>query len=192
MYLSEKVTEVAKSLLGKSLIVRANGSLSSGMIVETEAYSGAVDRASHAYRNKLTDRTKIMYLQGGHAYVYLCYGIHNLFNIVTNHEGKPDAVLIRAIQPEKGINRMLHRRNTTRESITLTNGPGKLSMALGINRKHNGMDLTNDNIWLEDNGNNLEPNEIVNTTRIGVDYAGDDAYLPWRFYINGNRWVSKT
>lgn len=172
-------------------MVRSNGSVSGGVIVESEAYSGAVDKASHAFRNKLTNRTKTMFETGGIAYVYLCYGIHHLFNIVTNREGYADAVLIRAIQPVSGIKSILKRRNASKDSITLTNGPGKLSKALGIDMAYNGMDLLSNYIWIEDNGYEVTSDQIVVSKRVGVDYAEEDADLPWRYYIKNNNWISK-
>jgi DNA-3-methyladenine glycosylase len=190
-YLDDDVTRIARHLLGKNLMVRSNGSVSGGIIVESEAYSGAVDKASHAFKNKLTGRTKTMFEMGGKAYVYLCYGIHHLFNIVTNREGYADAVLIRAIQPVTGINSILKRRNASTESITLTNGPGKLSKALGIDLTYNGMDMLSNDIWVEDNGYKVTSKQIAVSKRVGVDYAEEDADLPWRFYIKNNDWISK-
>ena len=189
-YQGSEVTEVARLLLGKRLITRFNGLLTSGVIVETEAYSGAVDRASHAFGMKETRRTSVMFEQGGKAYVYLCYGIHHLFNIVTNTTGHPDAVLIRALQPDQGIDIQSKRRNLT--SIKkLASGPGKLSEALGIRvDTANKKILQGPEIWLEENIEVKTP-EIVETTRIGVDYAGEDKYLPWRYYIKGSEFVSR-
>ncbi len=119
-YLRDDVTKIARDLLGKNLMVRTNGSVLGGMIVESEAYCGAVDRASHAFKNKMTERTKVMFEEGGKAYVYLCYGIHHLFNIVTNIAGHPDAVLIRAIQPISGINNARQSAKISKDPITLT------------------------------------------------------------------------
>jgi len=190
-YLRDDVTTIAKDLLGKNLMVRSGGNVSGGVIVESEAYSGAIDKASHAFRNKRTERTKVMFQTGGRAYVYLCYGIHHLFNVVTNVKGYADAVLIRALQPLNGIDSALQKGKTSKDSITLTNGPGKLSSTLGINLRHNGMDLLGDKIWIEDGGHQVASNQIVVTKRVGVDYAEEDADLPWRFYINNNNWISK-
>ena len=190
-YIRDDVTQVARELLGKNLMVNLNGSIAGGQIVESEAYCGAMDRASHAYKNKLTPRTQTMFLTGGIAYVYLCYGIHSLFNIVTNMEGKPDAVLIRAVKPIKGVDSMKKRRNDPHNSINLTNGPGKLSQALGIDLGHDGMDLLGNKIWIEEGDSKITSNRIVVSKRIGVDYAGEDANLPWRFYIQDCDWVSK-
>ena len=162
------------------------------MIVETEAYSGAVDKASHAYKNKMTKRTRVMFKEGGIAYVYLCYGIHHLFNVVTNLEGHPDAVLIRAIQPLDWIlnpGTILRKRSAV--SVTLSNGPGKLTKAMKIDLRHNGLDLTGDEIWIENGESPLTKESIVSSKRIGVDYAGEDANLDWRFYIKDNPWISR-
>ena len=190
-YLGDDVTQIARDLLGKNLIVRSAGDISGGMIVETEAYCGAVDRASHAFKNKMTGRTKVMFEKGGMAYVYLCYGIHHLFNIVTNAEGSPDAVLVRAVQPLNALSSVMLSGKALRESTTSTNGPGKLTRALGIDIGNNGMDLTGDNIWIEDSGYQVASSQIILTKRVGVGYAGDDADLPWRFYIKDNNWISK-
>jgi len=190
-YRDPDVTRVAKRLLGKLIYTNIGNKLTGGRIVEVEAYCGAVDRASHAYKNKLTERTKTMFEDGGICYVYLCYGIHNLFNIVTNTRGKADAVLVRAVEPVHGIDYMMQRRHLKQGSIDLTSGPGKLTQALGIERRHNGLDLTGNEIWIEKNNKKSTMEVVEITPRIGVDYAGPDAILPWRFYIRGNKWVSK-
>ncbi|MCH8232400.1 MAG: DNA-3-methyladenine glycosylase [Bacteroidetes bacterium] len=190
-YLRPDVAEIARDLLGKSLFTNTNGVVTGGMIVEAEAYCGATDRASHAYMNKRTCRTKVMFGTGGSAYVYLCYGIHCLFNIVTNNEGHADAVLIRAMEPTHGLDVIRMRRNLDNGYVNLTSGPGKLTKALGIDLKHNGVDLTQDQVWIEENGVAFSSDQIVSTTRIGVEYSGIDAFLPWRYYIKNNKWVSK-
>ncbi|NDK56114.1 DNA-3-methyladenine glycosylase [Pontibacter fetidus] len=190
-YTRPDVVHVAQELLGKYLYTAIDGMLTGGMIVETEAYSGENDRACHAHLNRRTARTEIMYHEGGVAYVYLVYGIYNLFNIITNVEGKADAVLIRAIAPEIGTEEMLLRRNMPTIKPNLTAGPGVLSIALGIKRKHYGEDLTGNTIWLEDKGITIPEEEIMAVPRVGIDYAGDDALLPWRFYVKGSKWVSK-
>ena len=190
-YTRPNVVQIAQELLGKYLYTAVDGMLTGGMIVETEAYSGENDRACHAHMNRRTARTEIMYHEGGIAYVYLVYGIYNLFNIITNVEGKADAVLIRAIEPEIGTEEMLLRRNMPTIKPNLTAGPGVMSIALGVNRKHYGEDLTGNTIWLEDKGITLPEDNIMTVPRVGIDYAGDDALLPWRFYIKGNKWVSR-
>ena len=185
-YLRSDVVEIAKDLLGKSLISNVDGKLTVGTIVETEAYCGRNDKACHAF-GKRTPRTEVMYGVGGHAYVYLCYGIHHLFNVVTNEEGLADAVLIRALEPLYGIEEMKSRRAL--DSISrLSSGPGTLSESLGIKSAMTGIDLLGDTIWITNGMNNIEIEEDV---RIGVDYAGEDALKPWRFFIRGNAYVSK-
>ena len=182
--------ELAKDILGKKLVTKVDNQTTSGIIVESEAYLGVSDRASHAFDNKLTSRTSTMYEEGGISYIYLCYGMHSLFNIVTNNKGIPEAILIRAIEPIDGISIMCKRRNMEEKSYNLTNGPGKLSQALGITKKLNGHSLYGDDIWIEDIKISLKNNNILSSPRIGVDYAGTDAKLPYRFYIKNNKWVS--
>lgn len=189
-YQQQDVVMVARQLLGKQLTTRFNDIITAGIIVETEAYAGVTDRASHAFGGRRTPRTEIMYAPGGVAYVYLCYGIHHLFNVVTSMAGVPHAVLIRAIEPVIGIDTMLHRCGKAVLSAKLTAGPGNLSRALGIDRLHTGEHLEGEQIWIEDVGYQLAATEIVSTTRVGVHYARQDAYLPYRFYIRGNPWVS--
>lgn len=190
-YTRPDVVQIAQELLGKHIYTTIDGMLTGGMIVETEAYSGENDRACHAHLGRRTNRTEIMYHEGGVAYVYLVYGIYNLFNIITNTKGKADAVLIRAIQPEIGTEEMLLRRNMPTIKPKLTAGPGVMSIALGINRKHYGENLTGNTIWLEDKGITIPEENIMTVPRVGIDYAGDDALLPWRFYIKGSKWVSR-
>ncbi len=161
------------------------------MITETEAYKGQVDKASHAHNGRRTPRTEIMYSTGGTAYIYLCYGIHHLFNVVTNEKEIPHAVLIRAIEPVEGIEWMLKRRNKKMVNYTLTCGPGALSQALGIHINQTGEDLLGNNIWIEDRGVTVKKSEIISSTRVGVDYAGSHAGWKYRFYIKGNDWISK-
>jgi len=185
------VLKISKNLIGKNIITNINNNITSGMIVETEAYAGIYDKASHAYKNKRTNRTEIMYKKGGICYVYLCYGMHYLMNIVTADENIPHAVLIRAIEPKNGIDIMLKRRKLKKVSCNLTNGPGKLSQALAIDQKLNGELLDGENIWIEDSKVNIDEKDILSSPRIGVDYAKEDASLPYRFYIK-NKWVSKT
>lgn len=180
-YLRDDVVLIAKELLGKVLFTRFNGSLCGGIITETEAYAGIHDKASHAYKGRRSDRTEIMYNRGGTAYVYLCYGVHSLFNVVTNKRDIPDAVLIRGISPVTGIDTMLQRTGKKCAGTDFTTGPGKVSKALGIHYSHTGTDLCGKTIWLEDTGIAAAENEIFTGTRIGVDYAGDDALLPYRF-----------
>ena len=189
-YMNPDVAGIAKDLLGKLLWSNIGNKLTAGIIVETEAYCGATDRACHAYPDKRTKRTEVMYKSGGLAYVYLVYGMHHLFNIVTNTVGKADAVLIRAIEPIEGLEIMKLRRGIDNNNKLLTGGPARLTQALGITVTNNKTNLQGDKIWLS-KGNDIGDERVVATTRIGVDYAGEDAQLPWRFYIKGNKFVSK-
>lgn len=189
-YTQKDVVRISQCLLGKHLVTRFDNTLTGGIIVETEAYAGPEDRASHAFNNRRTARTEIMYRQGGTAYVYLCYGMHHLFNVVTNIIDVPHAILIRAIEPIIGIETMLKRRNKSKLDKTLTSGPGALSQALGINVSHTGIDLTGKLIWIEDRDRYVSSDDISSSPRIGVSYAGKDALKPWRFFIKNNQWVS--
>lgn len=189
--------DVAKDLLGKTLVHYINGERLAGKIVETEAYVGAIDKAAHSYNYKKTKRNRAMFGPPGHAYVYIIYGMHNCLNTVTQKEGEPAGVLIRAIEPLEGIEIMAYNRYdkptedlTKRQIINLTSGPGKLSMAMGITRADNERDLCGDVLWLEEPA---EDNsfEIVTTTRVNIDYAEEAVDFPWRFYIKDNPFVSK-
>lgn len=188
-YTREDVLQLSKELLGKVLVTYIEGMYTSGMITETEAYQAPEDKASHAYNNKRTPRTEVFYNTGGIGYVYLCYGIHNLFNVVTNEESIPHAILIRSIEPIDGIDEMMVRRKKIKYDKTLTTGPGALSQALGINKLHNRISLTGDTVWIEDR--NIQVKQIRSTTRVGIDYAEEYKEKPWRYYIEGNKWVSK-
>jgi len=184
------VVLIAKELLGKILVTKFDGIITAGRIVETEAYNGAVDKASHAYNNRRTNRTEVMFAHGSTAYVYLCYGIHHLFNVVTNVKNTPHAILIRALEPLIGIDEMLRRTNKEKLDFTLTKGPGNVSKALGIATHHSNTSLLEDQIFIVDDGSKLKKSEIISTPRIGVDYAGEDALLPYRFVVQGNKYVS--
>ncbi|MDH4223426.1 MAG: DNA-3-methyladenine glycosylase [candidate division Zixibacteria bacterium] len=176
--------EVAKELLGKYLVIKRNGKILSGKIVETEAYIGPDDPASHAYRG-ITPRNKIMFGKPGYAYVYFTYGMHHCLNFVTEKAGFPAAVLIRALEPEEGIEIMkMKRKNSKMEE--LTSGPGKLCMAMGINRTLNGADLCGKIIFIEDRGAKI--GTIVSTNRIGINLGKK---RKWRFYVEGNRYISR-
>src|SRR6202012_2332442 len=190
-YTHSNVVQISRDLLGKYLFTSINGVKTGGFIVETEAYNGIIDRASHAFGNRNTPRTSTMFRQGGIAYVYLCYGIHEMFNIVTSVEGQPHAILIRAIEPTEGINEMLLRRGMPALKPNITSGPGSVAKALGISRAINAISLQSDTLWLEDNGLIFNDEQIASVPRVGVDYAGDDALLPYRFYVRGNKYVSK-
>lgn len=189
-YVREDVLEVAKELLGKILVTNFDGQLTSARIVETEAYAGVIDKASHAWNGRRTNRTEIMYAPGGTAYVYLCYGIHHLFNVVTNKTDIPHAILIRGAEPLKGIDIMLRRSGKKNADYTLTRGPGNVAKALGIFTKHSGLSLLNDEIYIANDGYKLSETIITATPRIGVDYAGEDAQLPYRFIISDSKYVS--
>ena len=181
-YLRDDVVTIAKELLGKYLFTQIDDDpVTGGMIIETEAYRGPEDRASHAYGNRRTKRTEVMFHDGGTAYVYLCYGIHHLLNVVTHTANHPHAVLIRAIQPLEGIETMLRRRHKKQLDKTLTSGPGSLCQALGITLKHNGLPFDRPPLWIEDRNISIET--FHSGPRIGVDYAGEDALLPWRFWM---------
>lgn len=190
-YQQEHVVDLATQLLGKHLFTRIDGRVTGGIIVETEAYNGITDKASHAYGNRFTPRTAPMYKEGGITYVYLCYGIHHLLNVVTGVKGNPQAVLIRGLEPIVGVNIMLERRGMLKLAPRITAGPGSVAKALGIDKQLNEKDLLGDEIWIEDNDIRIKADSIVASPRVGVDYAEDHALLPWRFYLKGNLYVSK-
>jgi len=189
-YRRENVLQIAEELMGKLLISKIDGITTSGRIIECEAYAGVPDKASHAFGGRRTNRNEIMYAEGGIAYVYLCYGIHHLFNVVTNSKDIPHAILIRSLEPVKGIKDMLLRTGKKQLDNTLTRGPGNVSKALGIHTTDSGISLKGNNIFLADDGFAYPGNGIFTSPRIGVDYAGKDALLPYRFYIKGNPFVS--
>ena len=185
-YQREDVLSISRELLGKVLCTNFQGKLTSGIVVETEAYAGITDRASHAYGGRRTKRTEIMYAPGGIAYVYLCYGIHHLFNVITNLKGIPHAVLIRAIEPKEGLETMLMRRKKEKSESNITAGPGSLTQAMGITTQHSGISLLGNRIWIEVNGTNYNNEDIIAECRVGIQYAGEDAANPWRFRIRKN------
>jgi DNA-3-methyladenine glycosylase len=191
-YMSDQVLELARHLLGKVLHTCIEERHTAARIVETEAYAGICDRASHAYNGRRTLRNEMMYAKGGTAYVYLCYGIHHLFNIVTNHQDIPHAILIRAAEPILGTREMAIRRNMPATAFNLTKGPGALSQALGITTAYNGTVLSGNKIWLADDGLKIPDQEISVSPRIGVESAGPDALLPYRFFVTNSRFVSAT
>jgi len=190
-YTHNDVLSITRNLLGKYLFTKIDGILTGGYIVEAEAYNGIIDKASHSYGGRQTPRTQTMYMQGGVSYVYLCYGIHEMFNIVTSTEGEPHAILIRAIVPTEGIPEMLLRRNMPVLKNNITMGPGSVAQALGISRKTNTVDLTGDVIWLEDHGLTFTNDQIKAVPRVGVAYAAEDALLPYRFFVKDCKYVSK-
>jgi DNA-3-methyladenine glycosylase len=190
-YHNPDVVALSRDLIGKYLFTSIDGEITGGYIIETEAYAGLIDRASHSFGGKVTPRTKTLYMQGGVSYVYLCYGIHEMFNIVTSVEGQPHAILIRAIQPTHGLDIMMLRRGMEAVKPNITKGPGSVAKALGISRKINALSMLSDTIWIEDRGLTFPDAEVVAGPRIGVNYAGEDALLPYRFYVKGNIYVSK-
>ena len=182
---SDDVVFLARDLIGKVLYSNIGGRLTAGIITETEAYAGVTDRASHAYNGRRTKRTEVMYLKGGVTYVYLCYGMHNLLNFVTGGAGTPHAVLIRGIYPTAGIPEIRKRRKNNKISVELlANGPGKVSNALGITTAHNALPLDGPLIWVEANSMPIGETTILAGPRIGIDYAGEDAHLPYRFLLD--------
>jgi DNA-3-methyladenine glycosylase len=189
-YERANVVRIARELLGKSLFTNIDGAVTGGMIVETEAYSWK-ERGCHAFNARKTARNAVMFGPGGHAYVYMCYGIHFLFNVVTNTTDTADAVLVRALEPHTGVDIMQQRRGKLANRYHLTSGPGKLTRALGIDKQWNGRSLLADDVWISDIGIRVSNSNIVASPRIGIDYAGEDAALPWRFTIKANPWVSK-
>ena len=188
-YMRDAVT-VGKDILGKIIVKKtADGRIMSGRITEVEAYMGTTDKASHSYGGRRTKRTEVMYKEGGYSYVFLIYGMYECFNVIAGREGDPQAVLIRGVEPLENKNLMWEKRKVKKEK-DISNGPGKLTKALGITREDNGADLTEgENLWLEDDGYKVK--DIVETTRIGIDYAEEDVLKPWRFYIKDSIFVSK-
>jgi DNA-3-methyladenine glycosylase len=183
-YRHHNVVELARDLIGKTICTKINGKKTCGIITETEAYAGVTDRAAHSFGGRRTRRTEVMYSHGGVSYVYLCYGIHHLLNIVTNQKDVPEAVLIRAIYPTEGLGEILKRRNAASFTRQLCVGPGKVSAALGVNLLHNNLPLTGKTIWLKDEKIKFDRSKIKSGPRIGVEYAGEDARLPYRFWID--------
>ena len=185
-YQRKDVLVIARELLGKLLVTDLEGEHCAGRIVEVEAYNGIVDKASHAWGGRRTARTEVMYAPGGVAYVYLCYGIHHLFNVVTNAGDIPHAVLIRALEPLQGIDFMLKRMGKKKPDHRLTRGPGNVAKAMGITTAMTGVSLHSKDIFIADDGYRIAETAIMAGPRIGVDYAGEDAFLPYRFYIKGH------
>lgn len=190
-YLNEDVISLAKDLLGKVLYTKIEGEITAGVITETEAYFGIKDKASHVFGSRRTARTETMFAQGGIAYVYLCYGIHNLFNVVTSPKDNPNAVLVRSIEPLIGVEIIEERRSMPRTKAAISAGPGSAAKALGIDRTFNAKDLSGDEIWIEDHQIYFNPDQISISPRVGVAYAQEHALLPLRFFVKGNKYVSK-
>lgn len=189
-YEGANVVLIARKLIGKIIVTNFNGLITSARIVETEAYIGLTDRASHSFGGKRTARNEHMYATAGTAYVYICYGMHHLFNIVSNAKDIPDAVLIRAVEPVAGIDIMLKRTGKLKLDNTLTKGPGNVSKALGVSKGHSGINLIKNEIYIADDGYEIKETAIGISKRIGIDSSGDAALLPYRFYIKGNKFVS--
>ena len=189
-YTREDTLQIAQDLLGKTLVVpTADGARVSGIIVETEAYLGIKDKAAHSYGNRRTKRTETMFAVGGTVYIFFVYGMYFQFNVVAGELGAPHAVLIRAVEPVEGIELMRERRGRMKDN-NLTSGPGKLCIALGIDKTFNDEDLLGRRVWLED-GEKITSNKIACGKRVGIDYAEEDAEKPWRFWVNNNLFVSR-
>lgn len=189
-YNRDNVVQIAKELVGKILVTNFEGVLTSGRIVETEAYVGIADKASHSYKGRRTPRNEHMYAQGGTAYIYVCYGIHQMFNVVTNKTNVPDAILVRALEPMQGITAMLKRTNKPVPGYSLAKGPGNVGKALGFQKRYSGSSLTSEEMFIAADEFIVTDDNVGTSTRIGVNYAAEDALLPYRFYLKGNKYVS--
>ncbi len=188
-YLRKDVVQIARELIGKILVTNWNGEKTSGRIVETEAYEGEIDRASHASKGR-TKRTEVIFGEGGKAYVYLCYGLHQMFNIITNKAATPHAILIRAVEPIDGVDIMLRRTGKKKLDQTLTRGPGNVGKAFGFHTSHCGVSLQSDDLYIIDDGTKVKKEAIIASPRIGVDYAGEHATWHYRFFLKDNKYVS--
>jgi len=190
-YSRKNVVQIAKELLGKIVLTKLNGEITSGRIVETEAYVAIVDKASHSFGGRRSAKNEHMYSEPATIYVYICYGMHQMLNVVTNKQDVPDAILIRAIEPLEGIDIMLKRRDKAKLDHTLTKGPGNVGKALGISKIHSGLNLLEEEIFIYENETTkITGDKIGISKRIGIESSGDDALLPYRFYIKGNKFVS--
>ena len=197
-FYNRDTVEVAKDLLGKILVHSVGGKITSGKIVEVEAYKGIIDKAAHTYNGRKTERVEVMYGKPGLSYVFFIYGMHYCMNVVTREEGIGEAVLIRALQPVDGMEIMSERRYNLpfeelkeKQIINLTNGPSKLCKAMDIDKRGcNGIDLCEDILFIKES--HREPFDIGISKRIGIDYAGEAKDFPWRFFIEGNKFVSKS
>lgn len=190
-YEQADVVAIARELIGKIVVTNFNGKITSGRIVETEAYVAFTDKASHAYKGRRTARNEHMYAAAGTAYIYICYGMHQMLNVVTNKKDIPDAVLIRALEPIEGIDEMLQRTGKPQLDFSLTRGPGNVGKALGIFKEHSGIHLRHDQIYIaEDKNFNMQQHDIGVSQRIGIASAEEDAILPYRFFLKGNKYVS--
>jgi len=189
-YARKDVVVIARELIGKILVTSFDGLITSGRIVETEAYVAITDKASHSFGGRRTARNEHMYAPAGTAYVYICYGLHHMMNIVTNEKNIPDAILIRAVEPIRGIDIMLQRTGKKVLDKTLTRGPGNVGKALGIFKHHSGNHLLGNEIFIAEDRIKIPAENIAISPRIGVESAGQDALLPYRFYVKGNKYVS--
>ncbi len=189
-YERNDVVKIAKELIGKIVVTAFEGLTTAGRIVETEAYIGLIDKASHSFGGKRTTRNEHMYASAATAYVYICYGMHHLFNVVTNKNDIPDAVLIRAVDPLKGVDLMLKRTGKIKSDNSLTKGPGNVSKALGISKDHSGTNLLHHEIYITEDEFIIQNKLIGTSRRIGVESSGEAALMPYRFYVKGNRFVS--
>ncbi len=190
-YTRDDTLQIARELLGKILVVpNEKGERTAGMIVETEAYLGAIDKAAHSYNNRRTKRTETMFGVGGTVYIFFIYGMYYQFNIVAGKKDVPHAILVRAVEPVENIEQMRERRGAMPDK-NLTSGPGKLCIALGIDKTFNNEDLLGDRVWLEE-GKVFTDAEIETGRRIGIDYAEEFAEKPWRFWVKNNLYVSRT
>lgn len=189
-YLREDTLTIAKELLGKFVFTQVDGIIAGGMIVETEAYLGVTDASCHSFNNRKSAKNATMYEQGGVAYMYICYGIHDMLNLVTGPAGESHVVLIRAIEPTIGIEHMMERRGNV-PLKRLTNGPGSLAKALGLNKSFDRESLTSKRLWLEDKGVIIEPSNIKETPRIGINCPEPFLSAPWRYLVSGNAFVSR-
>jgi DNA-3-methyladenine glycosylase len=190
-YLRKDVVLIARELIGKIIVSQIEGIRTAGRIVETEAYVAITDKASHSYGGKRTSRNQHMYEIGGTLYVYICYGLHQMVNIVTNEKNIPDAILLRAIEPLEGITEMTRRTGKDRNDKTITRGPGNVGKALGIFKNHSGISLSGNEIFLAEDNFKIHPDRIGISSRIGVESSGSDAALPYRFFLKRNVYVSK-
>ena len=189
-YQRKDVLLVAKELIGKVMVTNWNGAVTAGRIVECEAYDGIVDKASHAFGGRRTARNETMFAEAGVAYVYICYGIHHLFNVITNEKNVPHAILIRALDPVSGVKTMMKRRKKKQMDYSITKGPGSLSVAMGINARHDNFSLQSNQLYIADDGYVIKNKNIAASPRIGVDSSGVAANYPYRFFLKGNPFVS--
>lgn len=191
-YTSSDTVQLAQDLLGKTLVSTIDGVRTAGIIVETEAYRGPEDKAAHTYKGRNTERTKVFFELGGMTYVYRCYGMHHLFNVVTGQEKEPHAILIRAIEPTEGIDKMLERRKMSKLKAALTAGPARVTKAMGIlTELHYALPVYEaDSLLTIETGIEISPEQIIASPRVGVAYAQEDALLPWRFRVKDNIYTS--